>query len=54
MGVAYVGVHISRHLIEELAWATDKQLWVISNIKVSYTTKILKNKAILSYLKFWF
>ena len=31
-GYAY-GVRILRHLREELAWATDKQLWVISNLK---------------------
>ena len=32
VGMAYVGVHISRHLKEGLAWATDKWLRVISNI----------------------
>ena len=40
------GVHISRHLKEELAWAIDKQLQVINN-KMSYTTKELRNKPIL-------
>ena len=30
---AYVGIRVSRHLKEELAWPTDKWLWVISNIK---------------------
>ena len=34
--VAYMGVHISRHLKEELAWAIDKQLWAISNLKQLY------------------
>ena len=28
-------------------WTTDEQLWVIGNIVFSYTTKKLKNKAIL-------
>ena len=39
-----MGVHILRCLKEELAWATDKWL---SNIMFSFTTKKLKNKAIL-------
>ena len=30
--MACVGVHVSRRLKEELAWATDKRLQVISNI----------------------
>ena len=29
MGVAYVGIHMSRYLKEELAWAIDKWLQVI-------------------------
>ena len=29
----YVGIHTSRCLKEELALATNKQLWVISNLK---------------------
>ena len=41
-------MHILRSLKEELAWATDKWFWVISNIMLfktaSYTTKKLKNK----------
>ena len=41
--MAYVNVHISRHLEEELALAIDKQLQVISS---SYTTKKLKNKPV--------
>ena len=32
VGVAYVNIHILRHLKEELAWAIDKCLQVISNI----------------------
>ena len=36
-------IRILIHLKEELAWTTDKQLRVISNI-----TKELKNKAILN------
>ena len=38
---------MSRHLKEEVVWAIDKWLWVISNtnvIKNSYTTKNVKNK----------
>ena len=45
MGVAYVNIGISKSLKEELAWAIDKQLWVVSNkmlFKNSYTTKKLK------------
>ena len=49
--MAYINVHVSRRLKEELAWATDKHLWVISNQmlfkRVIRTTKKLKNKAIL-------
>ena len=44
VGVVYVGVHVSRHLKEELAWARGKWLQVISNIK----KVILKNEATLS------
>ena len=49
-----VDVRILSHLKEELAWAVDKRLWVISTImlfKNSYSTKELKkliNKAILN------
>ena len=46
-----VGICALRHLKEDLAWAVDKRLQVISNkmlLKtVSYTTEKLKNKAIL-------
>ena len=47
-----MGIHVWRHLNEELTWATDKRLWVISNIMlfetVIATSKKLKNKAFLS------
>ena len=43
-----MGGHVSRRLKEELAWATDKRLQVISNIIFSHTTKTLKNKVVLS------
>ena len=52
-----VDVHVSSHLKEELTWAIDKWLWVISTImlfKNSKSTKELKelknlkNKAILN------
>ena len=41
--VGYMGVHILRCLKEELAWATDKQLWVISNIMLFKTVLLLRN-----------
>ena len=48
----YVNVHVSRHLKEELAWAIDKRLQVISNKMLfktaTYTTMKLKNKAVLN------
>ena len=47
-----MGICVSRHWKEELAWAKDKQLGIISNnynvIWNSYTTRKLKNKAVLS------
>ena len=46
-----VYVHVLSHLKEELAWAVDKRLWVISTIvlfKNSKSTKELKNKAVLN------
>ena len=33
VGVVYVNVRVSKHLKEELAWAIDKQLWLIINIQ---------------------
>ena len=50
MGVAYVNVHVSRHLKEELAWVIDKRLWAISNKMLFKTVLPLrnKNKAILN------
>ena len=51
-----VDVCISSHLKEELTWAIDKRLWVISTImlfknsKSTKELKKLKNKAVL-YLK---
>ena len=55
MGVAYVNVRISKSLKEELAWAMDKWLWVVSN-KILFktvirTTKKLKKKAVLNFKK---
>ena len=52
--MAYVNVRVSKSLKEELAWATDKRLQVISNIMLVKTviqlctTKKLKNKVVLS------
>ena len=47
VGVAYVNIHVSRHLKQELAWAIDKWFWVV--FKNSYTTKNLM-KTILIYI----
>ena len=44
-----MGIHILRHFKEEMTRATDMQLQVISNIMFRYTTKKLKNEAILKY-----
>ena len=50
--MAYVKVRVSRRLKQELAWVIDKRLRVISNKilfkTVVYTTKKLKNKAVLN------
>ena len=43
VSVAYVYVPISRCLKQELAWATDKLLWVISNIMLFKTVIPLRN-----------
>ena len=38
-----VDIHVSSHLKEDLAWAADKRLQVISTLKtVIYSTKELK------------
>ena len=42
----YVSVCALKHLKEELSWAIDKQLQLIINTMLGYTTKNLKNKAI--------
>ena len=46
--MAYIDVHVSKSLKEELAWAIDKRLQLISNKMlfkiVIRTTKKLKNK----------
>ena len=46
-GVAYVNVRISKHIKEELAWAINKRLLVISNEILFTTVMPLKNKVIL-------
>ena len=43
-----VDIHVSSHLKEELAWAVDKRLRIISAIMLCNSTKELKNKAILN------
>ena len=44
MGMAYVSIDVLIHLKHELAWAMDKQLWVISNVMLFKTVplKIIK------------
>ena len=36
VGVVYMGVHILRHLKEELVWAIDEWFWVICSLQQSY------------------
>ena len=54
VGVAYVNVRLSRRVKEELIWVIDNWLWIMTNKMlfetVSYTTKNLKNKAVLNWL----
>ena len=51
--MAYINIRVSNSLKEELAWAIDKRIRLISNIMLfkirSYTTKKLKNKALKEY-----
>ena len=44
--MAYIGIHVLRYLKEELAWATDEWLGVISKVmlfKQLYDCKKIKN-----------
>ena len=43
VGVAYVNVHVSRRLKEELAWVIDKRLRAISNKMLFKTFAPLRN-----------
>ena len=44
VGVVNVDVRISSHLKEELAWAVDKRLWVISTIMLfKKTVEVLRS-----------
>ena len=43
VGVAYVNLHVSRHLKEELAWVIDKRLRVISNKILCKTVVPIRN-----------
>ena len=43
MGVACVGAHVLKRLKEELAWAIDQSLQVISNIMLFKTVILLRN-----------
>ena len=42
--MAYLNVCVSRHIKEELPWAMDKQLQIISYRMNSYTTKKIKKE----------
>ena len=44
MGVAYVNVHVLRHLKEELARAIDEQLWFIINKMLFKTVRPKESK----------
>ena len=44
--MAYVNVCISKSLKEELAWATDERLQVISNTMLVKTVISLRNSAV--------
>ena len=54
--MAYVNIRVLKSLKEDLAWAIDKRLRIVSNKMlfktVSYTTKKLKNKAVLNLKQF--
>ena len=54
--MAYLNVRVSKSSKEELAWAIDKRLRVVSSKMlfktVIYTTKKLKNKAVLNLKQF--
>ena len=45
--MAYVNVYILRCVKEELAWAIDRWLRVVSN-KISYSAKKLKKQAVIN------
>ena len=47
--MAYMNVHVSKSLKEELAWATDKRLQVISSIMLVKTVILLRNLRIKSF-----
>ena len=48
MGVVYVNVSVLKRLKEELAWAIDKRLRVVSNKMLFKTVIPLKKKAVLN------
>ena len=43
VGMRYVNIHALRHWKEELAWAIDKRLQVISNKMLFKTVILLRN-----------
>ena len=46
----YVNIRISSHLKEELAWAINKQLWLIINTMLSSTSDLQPSTAIANQL----
>ena len=50
VGVAYMNVHVSRHLKEELSWPIDKQLWLIINTMLSSSGDLQPSTAIANQL----
>ena len=38
-----IGIHISSHLKEELAWVADEQLWVISTIMLFKAVRVIRS-----------
>ena len=41
VGVVYINMPVLRYLKEELSWAIDEQLWVISNKMLFKTVTVL-------------
>ena len=55
--MAYVNVHVSKSLKEELAWATDKRLQVVSNIMLVNSGSMIKydhSDSVIAYYTRWY